>query len=101
MECIIINFAYIKTSEITTESSLLKDIENDSSIQPINMEFVELDRLLNNDDDIDYSNDYITIGANDSSVLDKNTTAAGAVTSVTPSGNLIRNIGYYNYIKTH
>ncbi|CAI6373619.1 unnamed protein product [Macrosiphum euphorbiae] len=71
-------------SEITTES-LVKNIEN-SSIQSMDIELVELDRLLNNGDDIiEYSNDYITIDANDSSVLAQNKTAAAAVTSVTPS----------------
>jgi len=67
------------------------------------MELVELDKLLNNDDDdnlmIDYSNDYITINADDSGVLIQNTTAAAVTSVVTPSGNLIRNMGYYNYIK--
>ncbi|KAL5245982.1 hypothetical protein ACI65C_013390 [Semiaphis heraclei] len=68
--------------EITTTPSLLKNIDN-GSIQPLNMELVKLDKLLNNNDDmmIEYSNDYITINANDSGVLFKNTTAA-AVTSV-------------------
>ncbi|CAI6361380.1 unnamed protein product [Macrosiphum euphorbiae] len=52
----------------------------------MDIELVELDRLLNNGDDIiEYSNDYITIDANDSSVLARNKTAAAAVTSVTPS----------------
>jgi len=67
------------------------------------MELVELDKLLNNDEDdmmIDYSNDYITINADDSGVLIQNTTAAAVTSVVTPSGNLNRNMGYYNYIKT-
>lgn len=65
------------------------------------MELVKLDKLLNNNDDmmIEYSNDYITINANDSGVLFKNTTAAAVTSVVTLSGNLIRNIGYYNYMK--
>lgn len=72
---------------------LLKDVENDS-IQPLNVELIELDRLLNNDDDmIDYSNDYMSINANGSGVLlVKNTMAAAVTSAVTPSGSLIRNI---------
>jgi len=65
------------------------------------MELVKLDKLLkNNDDDmmIDYSNDYITINADDSGVLIQNTTAAAVTSVVTPTGNLIKNMGYYNYI---
>lgn len=76
----------------------MKNNEN-KSVQPLNIELVELDRLLSNDDDItDYCNDYITIDAVDGDTFIQNSKAA-AVTSVTPSGNLIRNIGYYNYIK--
>ncbi|XP_050066309.1 uncharacterized protein LOC114120255 [Aphis gossypii] len=66
------------------DSSLLKNNEN-KSVQPLNIELVELDRLLSNDDDItDYCNDYITIDAVDGDTFIQNSKAA-AVTSVTPS----------------
>lgn len=75
----------------------MQNIENES-VQPSNTELVELDRFLSNDDDINYSNDYITIDANDGGVFIQNTTAA-EVTLVTPSGNLIINIGFIIILK--
>ncbi|XP_050064545.1 E3 SUMO-protein ligase ZBED1-like [Aphis gossypii] len=70
--------------QLGTESSLMQNIENES-VQPSNTELVELDKLLSYDDDIiNYSNDYITIDANDDGVFIQNTTVA-AVTLVTPS----------------